>query len=180
MRAEPIDDKAARPFFAGLLPEGNMRKLVAQALQVSRQNDFALLDGIGGECAGAVMLLEPGHRPQEAPAGQAVRWLDDWDLLARLDELPIRAACSCRCARWRSRWVSLRDTGAGPDLLSPPASRHEGSRTRVASRYGIKRPPAYTRARRIPGPAFFPISPRRSATARQYLNRDTCLRKRRI
>ena len=90
LRAEPFDDKAARPFFAGLLPEGNMRKLVAQALQVSRQNDFALLDGIGGECAGAVMLLEPGHRPQQVPAGQAVRWLDDWELLALLDELPSR------------------------------------------------------------------------------------------
>lgn len=90
LRAEPFDDKAARPFFAGLLPEGNMRKLVAQALQVSRQNDFALLDGIGGECAGAVMLLEPGHWPQEVPAGQAIRWLDDGELLALLDELPGR------------------------------------------------------------------------------------------
>ena len=54
-----FDDGTARPFFAGLLPEAIKRQLIAQALQVSRQNDFALLDSLGGECAGAVMLLEP-------------------------------------------------------------------------------------------------------------------------
>lgn len=31
-----------------------MRRLIAQQFQVSGQNDFALLDHIGGECAGAV------------------------------------------------------------------------------------------------------------------------------
>ena len=36
-------------------PEHNeMRRLIAQQFQVSGQNDFALLDHIGGECAGAV------------------------------------------------------------------------------------------------------------------------------
>lgn len=64
LQSEPFDDRATRPFFAGLLPEGHKRKLVALALHVSRQNDFALLDGIGGECAGAVTLLEPGQTPQ--------------------------------------------------------------------------------------------------------------------
>lgn len=58
LREEPFDDKAARPFFAGLLPEGDLRVRLAKILQVSRQNDFALLDGLGGECAGAVSLLE--------------------------------------------------------------------------------------------------------------------------
>jgi serine/threonine-protein kinase HipA len=57
LQAEAFDDKATRPFFAGLLPEGDKRRLIAQTLHVSRQNDFALLDGIGGECAGAVSLL---------------------------------------------------------------------------------------------------------------------------
>lgn len=68
LRAEPFDDRATRPFFAGLLPEGDKRRLVAQALHASRQNDFALLDGIGGECAGAVTLQEthPWHRQTPA------------------------------------------------------------------------------------------------------------------
>ena len=61
LQGEPFDDRWTRPFFAGLLPEGKMRRLIAQLFQVSGQNDFALLDRIGGECAGAVTLLEPGQ-----------------------------------------------------------------------------------------------------------------------
>jgi len=61
LQAEPFDDRKTRPFFAGLLPEGQMRRLIAQRFQVSGQNDFALLDHIGGECAGAVTFLEPGQ-----------------------------------------------------------------------------------------------------------------------
>ena len=90
LQAAPFDDHATRPFFAGLLPEGNKRKLVAQALQVSRQNDFALLDGIGGECAGAVTLLEPGQALPALQTPPAVRWLDDAQLLRLLDEMPQR------------------------------------------------------------------------------------------
>lgn len=90
LQAEPFDDRATRPFFAGLLPEGDKRKLIAQVLHVSRQNDFALLDGIGGECAGAVTLLELGQVPQGLDASYTVRWLDDAELLRLLDELPKR------------------------------------------------------------------------------------------
>ena len=90
LRPEPFDDKATRPFFAGLLAEGDKRKLVAMALQVSSQNDYALLNGIGGECAGAVTLLEPGQQPTGLPSEQYVRWLDDGELIAILDELPRR------------------------------------------------------------------------------------------
>lgn len=60
LQTEPLDDRKTRSFFAGLLPEGQMRRLIAQQFQVSDQNDFALLDHIGGECAGAVTFLEPG------------------------------------------------------------------------------------------------------------------------
>jgi serine/threonine-protein kinase HipA len=85
-----FDDRLSRPFFAGLLPEGEKRRLVAQALQVSRQNDFALLDGIGGECAGAVMFLEQDQLPPSRVGEQSVRWLDDDALVALLNELPKR------------------------------------------------------------------------------------------
>lgn len=90
LQAEPFDDRATRPFFAGLLPEGDKRKLIAQMLHVSRQNDFALLDGIGGECAGAVTLLEAGQTPKAPDSPNAVRWLDEADLLRLLDEMPKR------------------------------------------------------------------------------------------
>lgn len=88
LQAEPFDDRKARPFFAGLLPEGQMRRLIAQQVQVSDQNDFALLDHIGGECAGAVTFLKPG---QALPVrGDDVQWLSDEEVVAILDELPRR------------------------------------------------------------------------------------------
>jgi len=90
IRAEPFDDRATRPFFAGLLPEGGKRKQVAKTLQVSMQNDYALLESLGGECAGAVTLLEPGLRPQAPDAPGDVRWLDDAQLLQVLIEMPLR------------------------------------------------------------------------------------------
>lgn len=90
LQAEAFDDRATRPFFAGLLPEGDQRKLVAQALHVSSQNDFALLDGIGGECAGAVTLLVPGQVSQTQENQDLVRWLGEGELLDLLDEMPKR------------------------------------------------------------------------------------------
>ena len=90
LQAEPFDDHITRPFFAGLLPEGQLRRLIAQQFQVSSQNDFALLDHIGGECAGAVTLLEPGQPLSSADHGHDVQWLSDEEVVAILDELPHR------------------------------------------------------------------------------------------
>lgn len=90
LQSQSFDDRATQPFFAGLLPEGDQRKLIAQVLHVSRRNDFALLEGVGGECAGAVALLEPGTARSTAIGGDAVRWLDDRELPALLDDLPRR------------------------------------------------------------------------------------------
>ena len=90
LQAEPFDDRAARPFFAGLLPEGDKRMLVAKALHVSNKNDFGLLDGIGGECAGAVSLLEPGQANNTAKSSTDLRWLDSSQLAKILDEMPKR------------------------------------------------------------------------------------------
>jgi serine/threonine-protein kinase HipA len=89
LQADAFDDTKARPFFAGLLPEGHLRQLIARQFQVSRENEFALLDHIGGECAGAVTLLPPGEIPLGHGAG-SVEWLNDQQLIAILDELPRR------------------------------------------------------------------------------------------
>ncbi|MCC7277125.1 MAG: type II toxin-antitoxin system HipA family toxin [Chromatiaceae bacterium] len=90
LQAEPFDDHQTRPFFAGLLPEGQMRRLIARQFQVSGQNDFALLDRIGGECAGAVTFLEPGQALPAPSQGDEVQWLSDEEVVAILDELPHR------------------------------------------------------------------------------------------
>ncbi len=90
VQAAPFDDRKTRPFFAGLLPEGQMRRLIAQQFQVSGQNDFALLDHIGGECAGAVTFLAPGQALPVPTRHDDVQWLSDEEVVAVLDELPRR------------------------------------------------------------------------------------------
>jgi serine/threonine-protein kinase HipA len=55
---------AAHAFFANLLPEGPVREAVARRLGLSAENDFALLEAIGGECAGALAIV-----PDAAMAG---------------------------------------------------------------------------------------------------------------
>ncbi len=90
LRAEAFDDHRSRPFFAGLLPEGQMRRLIAQQLQISGQNDFSLLDHIGGECAGAVTFLPPGQTLPVPSNADDVQWLSDEEVVAILEELPRR------------------------------------------------------------------------------------------
>lgn len=90
LRPEPFDDRAARPFFAGLLPEQERRDQVARAFGVSARNDFALLDAIGGECAGAVTLTHIGEKPIDQATSVDYRLLDDHELAAVLDKLPER------------------------------------------------------------------------------------------
>jgi len=83
LQAQPFDDRKTRPFFAGLLPEGQMRRLIAQQFQVSNQNDFALLDHIGGECAGAVTFMEPGQALPVPARNGDVQWLSGQDAHAK-------------------------------------------------------------------------------------------------
>lgn len=90
LQAEPFNDHHTRPFFAGLLPEGQLRRLLARQFHVSGQNDFALLDRIGGECAGAVTLLAPGQDLPQADPIEDVQWLSEQDVVDILKELPHR------------------------------------------------------------------------------------------
>ena len=63
LRTQPHEGDASRPFFSNLLPEAGIRQAIARRLGVSEQNDFALLWALGGECAGAVILLPEGRNP---------------------------------------------------------------------------------------------------------------------
>lgn len=89
LREEPFDDRRARPFFAGLLPDELARDRLARYLGISRHNDFALLAEIGGECAGAVSFYPPDTRPPPAGIGD-LEPLDESVLAALLRDLPRR------------------------------------------------------------------------------------------
>ena len=86
---DPFNDHQCRAFFAGLLPEGKLRRLIAQQCQVSSQNDFALLNAIGGECAGAITFV-PDGQPISTANQTGIQWLDEPQLIALLNELPRR------------------------------------------------------------------------------------------
>jgi serine/threonine-protein kinase HipA len=88
LRNEPFPAKECRGFFGGILPEESKRGIIARNLGISARNDYAMLEQIGGECAGAVTFL---------PAGQALpkrdyhyRKLDARELAGILRELPKR------------------------------------------------------------------------------------------
>lgn len=87
LQAEAYNNDRARPFFANLLPESDLRRSIARKLGLSEQNDFALLEAVGGECAGAVSLLPEGQVPG---SDGRYRPLDDKQLNILITELPTR------------------------------------------------------------------------------------------
>jgi serine/threonine-protein kinase HipA len=66
--------------FGGLLPEGDVRAVLARNLGLSEANDYGLLEQIGGDVAGAITLLPDGIDPPTEPTQVE---LDE----ARLDQL---------------------------------------------------------------------------------------------
>lgn len=88
-RLDPFGRRECRAFFEGMLPEESQRVAIASALGVSAGNGFRLLEYLGGEVAGALVLLPEGEVPPK-PRDGAPDVLDDQRLLALLDRLPIR------------------------------------------------------------------------------------------
>lgn len=85
LQAEAFSDEESRGFFANLLPEGGIRNQVARQVGVSAENVFALLEAIGGDCAGAISLM----RPEDTPNHEGTyRPITEEELSARLSDLP--------------------------------------------------------------------------------------------
>ena len=89
LQTEPFRGKHARPFFAGILPDEGPRQQIAAILGISERNDFAMLERIGGECAGAVSLL-PDDAPPPTLGETRVRELSEKELEDIVGELPRR------------------------------------------------------------------------------------------
>ena len=88
LQPEPYLDDQSHSFFANLLPEEKMRSLIARNLGVSFNNDYGLLERIGGDCAGAVSLYpESGELPEQSAS---YRELSIEELNAIIRELPQR------------------------------------------------------------------------------------------
>ena len=93
LRSEAFSGRVVRGFFGGLLPEADPRDRIASILGISAGNDFALLERIGGECAGAVSLMPEETAGQPSSQGN-LRWLSDdglSNIIRRLPQRPLMA-----------------------------------------------------------------------------------------
>lgn len=88
LREEPFTQKECQGFFGGTLPEEGNRKIIARILGISDKNDFAMLEQIGGECAGAITFLPGDEKNPEDD--DRYRELADDELASILRELPRR------------------------------------------------------------------------------------------
>ena len=88
LKAEPFNRKESRPFFAGLLPEEDSRKLIAKRFGISERNDFSLLERIGAECAGAVSLLRSDE--EQGASAESYQEISLGELGQKFAQLPTR------------------------------------------------------------------------------------------
>lgn len=128
-----------RAFFAGVLPDESKREIIARNLGISARNDFAMLEKIGGECAGAVTFIphgtslpEPAHTYcQLSPAelAEIIRKLPRRPLLAGEDgvRLSLAGAQDKIAVRVAGRQISIPLDGApSTHILKPAIERFEG------------------------------------------------------
>jgi serine/threonine-protein kinase HipA len=128
LQSEPFRGKHARPFFAGILPEEGPRQQIAAILGISERNDFAMLERIGGECAGAISLL-PEDAPPPIVGETRVRELSEKELENIVTELPRRPLMAGRdglrlsLAGSQSKLpVLIRDTAIALPLGNTPST----------------------------------------------------------
>lgn len=87
---QAFTQRQCRPFFAGLLPEEAQRDVIAGAIGISKGNDFAFLEALGGDVAGALSLWPEGEvPPTPEPTGTPCP-LSDEELVEVLNTLPKR------------------------------------------------------------------------------------------
>src|ERR1700689_4056235 len=85
LRTRRFNRNECRGYFAGILPEESKREIIARNLAISARNDYAMLERIGGECAGAVTFVPTGGPLPER--NFSYRTLTDAELVAILKEL---------------------------------------------------------------------------------------------
>src|ERR1035441_1690723 len=127
LRAERFRAKECRGFFAGILPEEAKREIIARNLGISARNDYAMLERIGGECAGAVTFVPAGGALPER--SYDYRKLSDKELAGILRELaksPVLAQDKV-AVRIEGGEVSVPLGGApSTHILKPAVERFEG------------------------------------------------------
>jgi serine/threonine-protein kinase HipA len=84
LQKEPFPASVSRSFFANLLPEGNIRSLLAKSLKISESSDYQFLEKIGGECAGALQIFPEGLTQETEGALNTNKKLLDDNILNKI------------------------------------------------------------------------------------------------
>lgn len=79
-------------YFTNLLPEGELREVAARALGVSAANTFSMLAELGGDCAGAVVLLPDDAGDATNTSNDSPLLLSAAELADQLESIPRRPA----------------------------------------------------------------------------------------
>ena len=74
LKIEPFSALETKNYFEGLLPEGFSRRAVANYVKVSEDDYLAILESLGRECLGALLIIKKG---ESWDVGEYVRLSDD-------------------------------------------------------------------------------------------------------
>jgi serine/threonine-protein kinase HipA len=83
----PFAAKACLPFFDGLLPEGEARRIIAYDFGLPEADTFALLKTLGRDCAGALAIIPSDLAPPGVPTVSAAKPLTADELADKVRNL---------------------------------------------------------------------------------------------
>jgi serine/threonine-protein kinase HipA len=86
VQAQPYPGVDTRAWMDGLVPEGDIRDVMAARRKLDRTDLFGLLRHYGRDCAGAVTIVDPGEDKAERHSN--VRWLTTDELHRAIRDLP--------------------------------------------------------------------------------------------
>lgn len=87
VQPEPFTQGVVKPFLEGLLPEGSVRRAIAERLDIKSSDTFGLLRELGRDCAGALIILPEDERPSGGSTTKLAQPLDTADLVRLIDGL---------------------------------------------------------------------------------------------
>lgn len=67
LRDEPYPHDVAAPYFANILPEGDPRDAIGRRLGIAPNDIYGMLEALGRDCAGALVILPHGSVPPVVP-----------------------------------------------------------------------------------------------------------------
>ncbi|PQZ98821.1 hypothetical protein CQ017_09815 [Arthrobacter sp. MYb224] len=86
IREEPYAWVECVHFLDGLLPEDDVRKMLADKARIPHDDTFMMLGAYGKDCAGAVQVLPLGEEPNNEP--HEILWTTDEELATAIASLP--------------------------------------------------------------------------------------------